>query len=81
MRENIITIVKINEVWGKVISTDAGVMEAIYKEFSIYSYKHWFNPKVKLGTWDGKLHFVARNGDFPLGLFKEVVDKFGNPVY
>lgn len=74
MRENIITIVKINEVVGKVISSDAGIMEALYREFSIYSYQHWFNPKVKKGLWDGKLHFVQRNGDFPLGLFSEVVD-------
>jgi superfamily II DNA or RNA helicase len=73
MRENTITIVKINEVWGKVVSTDSGVMEAIYKEFSVFAYQHWFNPKFKLGVWDGKLHFVQRNGDFPLGLFKDIV--------
>jgi superfamily II DNA or RNA helicase len=73
MRENVITIVKLDEVWGKVLATDSGVMEALYKEFSIYKFNHWFDPKVKLGVWDGKIHFVKHNGEFPLGLFKDVL--------
>lgn len=74
MRENVITIVKLDEVWGRVVATDSSVMEGLYKEFSIYKFQHWFDPKVKLGVWDGKIHFVKHNGEFPLGLFKDVLN-------
>lgn len=74
MSQHTITIVKLNEVYGKVISSDSGVLESLVKNFSVYMFQHWFHPKVKNGIWDGKIKFVNKNGDFPLGLYKDVID-------
>lgn len=74
MTTHTITIVKLNEVYGKVISSDSGLIESLCKNFAVYMFQHWFHPKVKNGIWDGKIRFVDKNGDFPLGLYKDVID-------
>lgn len=63
-----------NTVTGRVVCDDAGLMEALYKHFSVYIDKYWFNSKVKKGYWDGKINFVKRNGTFNNGLVDKIIE-------
>ncbi|MFW6130960.1 MAG: DEAD/DEAH box helicase family protein [Atribacterota bacterium] len=71
--EKFLKIVKINNVYGRVITNDPFIIKDLYNYFSMFVKNHWFQPKVKAGTWDGKIHLVWKNGQFPLGLYKEVL--------
>lgn len=74
MTKTKVYVVKLNNVKGRVVCEDAGLMEALYRKFSIYIDKYYFNPKVKSGLWDGKINFVKRNGTFDNGLLEDVIN-------
>lgn len=69
-----VIVVKIDEIYGKVIAPDWNIMEGLYKKFSIWVENAKFDKRVKAGLWDGKIHFVQKNGLFQLGLLKNVLD-------
>jgi len=74
MSDNEILVVKINEVIGRVVAPDWEVLGGLYNKFAVFVEKARWDKRYKAGTWDGKIHFVHKNGDFPIGLFQEVVE-------
>lgn len=69
-----IYVVKMNEVYGRIVCGDPGLMEGAYKYFSEHPKNYWFDSRYKAGAWDGQIHYVYRNGKFLNGLFKEVFE-------
>lgn len=68
-----ILVVKIDEVYGKVISPDWSLMSGLTKKFAIWVENARWDKRVKSGMWDGKIHFVRKDGTFQLGLLQDVL--------
>ena len=69
-----ILIVKLNNVWGRIVCEDYEVIEGAYNEFGVYTDSYFFDKRFKAGIWDGKVRGVKRDGTFYIGLFKEIKD-------
>ncbi len=74
MEKSNITFVKINHVWGKLITEDPHILESVVKKFSIKVDNFWFMPAYKAGRWDGKIKFVETDGTFYVGIFKKILN-------
>ena len=81
MEKEHVDIVKLNATYGRIITEDIGVMEYLYKKFAVPVENYWFMPKYKAGIWDGKVHFVERNGKFYNGLLDKVVGHIDPELY
>lgn len=69
-----ILVAKINEVWGRVVAPDWSIMNGLTKKFAIWVENARYDKRVKAGIWDGKVHFVRKDGTFQLGLLNDVLD-------
>lgn len=65
-------IKKLNNVFGTVSTNHPTIMTSLYNYMSLYAPNFKFMPKYKAGLWDGKIHFMERNGKFPLGLSRYI---------
>lgn len=63
---------KINNVYAHISTNHPSILGDLYNYFSVYVEGYKFMPKYKMGIWDGKVHFMERNGKFPIGLLKQV---------
>lgn len=82
MNKQIIRITKTDEVYFK-----AHIDQTQYREISpklsffANNYKH--SPKYKMSIWSGKISFIDREGNFPIGLLPNLIlicDKLGYDV-
>ncbi len=46
-----------------------------YDKYAIHAANYFFNPKFKLGAWDGKLHYFKKDGSTYLYLIEEILPK------
>jgi hypothetical protein len=67
-----ISIVKLNNVWAKIVTEDSKILSAAYKKFEVPVDNYWFMPSYKSGKWDGKIRFVETDGKFYVGNFKRI---------
>lgn len=67
-----ILIVKIDNVWGRIVCEDYEVIQGAYNEFGVFTDTYFFDKRFKAGIWDGKVRGVKRDGTFYIGLFKEI---------
>jgi superfamily II DNA or RNA helicase len=67
-------IVKINNVYGKIITESADLMEALYKKFGVPAHNFWFDKRYKAGVWDGKIRFIKKDGTFSNGLLADIIE-------
>lgn len=56
----------------KLESTNRADMVLIDRTFAKYDEGYMFNPRFKMGFWDGKKHFL-KNGFLPLGLYESLL--------
>lgn len=56
------TIRILNEVECLIHGLDEDLIEELYEKFGFYASSYRFNPKFKLGTWDGKIRFFKKTG-------------------
>lgn len=52
-----------------------------YEKFSLYAPQYRFQPKFKLGIWDGKIHFFGKNGNTYLNLLDDIIPDLINLKY
>lgn len=81
MKETI-RLSKINEVFFKAHLNREQYLE-LREFFSHYAQDYKFQPKYKAGMWDGKICFLDKFGQFPIGLFHRFVefcDKYGYDI-
>ena len=74
LTSNVVFLVKIDNVVGRVITEDPDLMNRLYEKFGIPANNFWFDKRYKAGSWDGKIRFVQRNGQFPNGLLADIVE-------
>jgi len=46
-----------------------------YDEYGVFASNHFFNPKFKLGTWDGKIRYFHRTGKTYVNLLSDVIPR------
>lgn len=70
---NTVFIVKVNNVYGQVITEDPDLIDRLYHLFGVPAHNFHFHPKYKAGMWDGKIRFVKRDGTFTNGLLSDII--------
>lgn len=67
-------IIKIlDEVSVVLIGLKRLELEFFYEKFGYYAKSYFFNPKFKLGAWDGKIRFFGKNGKTYINLLPEIL--------
>lgn len=56
------------------MSENPDLLKRLYDRFGIFADKYWFDKRYKAGSWDGKIRFVTRTGQFANGLLADIVD-------
>ena len=70
-----ITLAKLNESYGYVITDDLDVLEELYNHLSFYVPDYMFMPEYKKGYFDGKIKLLnMTDKSFPLGLVPYIYD-------
>lgn len=46
-----------------------------YEEYAMYAPNYYFNPKFKLGSWDGKVRFFHKTGKTYVNLLDDIVPR------
>ena len=62
-----IKFIKLNNVYGRVVTDDIGLLEALFRRFAYRVQNYFYMPQYRAGVWDGKVHFVEKSGKFYLG--------------
>lgn len=47
----------------------------LYNQYGLFAPNHFFNPRFKLGIWDGKLRFYQKTGQTLVYLLDEIIPK------
>ena len=68
MNDTWLKITKIDENYGHITSNHPSIMGDLFSFFSLFVEGYYFMPKFKAGVWDGKVHFMEKNGKIPIGL-------------
>lgn len=76
-----ITFVKLNNTYGRIVTDNISVLEAVYKKFAVPVDNYWFMPAYRAGRWDGKIPFVKRDGTFYIGTFKLIYNYINSGEY
>jgi len=50
-------------------------LELFYNTFGIFAPNYYFNPKFKLGVWDGKIRFFTKTGKTYVNLLEDIIPK------
>lgn len=73
--DDIVTIAKLNESYGFVITEDDDVIKKFYEHLSFFVPKYRFMPEYKNGHFDGRIKlFNKKDNSFPLGLVPHLYD-------
>jgi superfamily II DNA or RNA helicase len=46
-----------------------------YEEYGMFAANHFFNPKFKLGSWDGKIRFFHKTGKTHVNLLDDIIPR------
>lgn len=52
----------LDEVSAMVVGLHGDHLEMFYNKYSVHAPNYFFNPRYKLGQWDGKTHFFSDRG-------------------
>lgn len=63
---------EVNAIIGGLHPTD---VQKLCDTYSIFAANYWFHPKVKLGTWDGKIRFFQATGRTYVYLLPQLIKK------
>jgi superfamily II DNA or RNA helicase len=82
-----VTVRILDEVFMAVIGLKSEHIEMFYDMYGLYAPNYFFNPKFKLGRWDGKIRFFQRtaknsnSGKTYLYLAEEILPKISKLGY
>ena len=52
-----------------------------YEEYAVFAANYYFNPKFKLGSWDGKIRFFYKTGETFVHLLDDILPRVINLGY
>lgn len=67
------TITIHDEVNAEVTMSDMVDLRTLVKKYSLPVKNHFFNPRYKIGAWDGKLQFFTDRGKTYVPLLEEII--------
>jgi len=67
------TIRILDEVTAVIVGLHSNHIEYFYQKYSEYINNYYFNPKVQLGVWDGKIHFFHKTGKTYFHLLVDII--------
>ena len=73
MSECVVTL--LDEVNCIISGLSPDHMAYFYELYGAYANNYFFNPKFKLGTWDGRIRFFHKNGKTFVNLLDELLPK------
>ena len=56
-------------------------LQSLVKKYAILTENYFFNPKYKLGSWDGRIHFFTKLGKTYVHLLDDIVPRVINLGY
>lgn len=65
----------LDEVHAAVIGLHPTHIEWFFEQYGIFAPNYYFNPKYKLGVWDGKIKYFYRTGKTYVFLLDEIIPK------
>lgn len=72
---NTVTVWLKDEINCVIAGIDEQEHEYFHEKFAYKAKNYFFNPKFKLGTWDGKIRFYSKGGSTYLYLLKYIIPK------
>jgi len=63
----------LNEVTAVVVGLHGDHYEMLYNKYAVPAPNYFFNPRYKLGQWDGKIHYFSMNGKTYMYLLDELI--------
>lgn len=75
------TIRIFDEVNCVVLGLQPDHSEYLYEEYGKFVANHFFNPKFKLGVWDGKIRYFKRAGVTHVYLLESIIPRLGRLGY
>ena len=73
MNNKVVKIRILDEVNVFIGGLNGEHIDLFYNKYGIYAPNHFFNPKFKLGQWDGMIRFFTRTGRTYLYLLDEII--------
>ena len=70
---NICTIRILNEVYCVLVGLHPDHIGYFYEKYGKRTANHFFNPKFKLGSWDGKIRYFHKTGKTYVALLDEII--------
>lgn len=71
----------LNEVHAAIIGLHPTHIEWFYENYGIFAPNYYFNPKYKLGVWDGKIRYFYRTGKTYVYLLESILPKLQSLGY
>ena len=71
--ERICKIRVLDEVYVAFIGLTGEDIKYFHNKYSAFAANYFFNPKFKLGRWDGKIHFFEENGRTFLYFLEDII--------
>lgn len=72
--KKVATITISDEVSAIVSGLKQDDIEALYDMYGLYTKNHFFDPRFKLGRWDGKIRFFKSTGKTYVQLIPEIIE-------
>lgn len=63
----------LDEVAAVVVGLHGDHSEYLYNKYAVPAPNHFFNPRFKLGQWDGKIHYFHKTGKTYVYLLEEIL--------
>lgn len=65
----------IDEVSAVIVGLHGDHLEYFYNKYAVPAANYFFNPRFKLGQWDGKIHYFHKTGKTYVYLLDEIIPK------
>lgn len=72
--EKVATIKLLDEVNALVSGLRIADLNDLYDQYGLHSKNHFFDPRFKLGRWDGKIRFFSKGGKTYVQLLPEIIE-------
>lgn len=73
MATNLCTIRILDEVQCVFVGLHPDHVGYFYEKYGVFAANYYFNPKFKLGSWDGKIRYFHKTGKTYVNLLGEIV--------
>jgi superfamily II DNA or RNA helicase len=73
MTTNVCTVRILNEVHCVFVGLHPDHVGYFYEKYGVHATNYYFNPKFKLGSWDGKIRYFHKTGKTYVNLLEEIL--------